>query len=222
VSRAVACGVALLLACGTAPAPDRPESRVLPFLALAPLLRLLSLTMPNRHVAEIWWYAMAGAPLLLAAFLAARAVPVGWPGLAFRRRRLWMQVPIALLGVPLGMAAYEILTPEPLISPLTVPTVIGASLLLIVFSGFADEVVFRGLLQGAARELFGVLGLVVVSALYAGLYIGSLSAAYVAFAGGVGLVLAVAVDRTGMLWGAVGARALLTIGLLIVWPTVLG
>jgi uncharacterized protein len=203
-------------------APNLSESRLFPFLALVPLLRLLSLTMPSRHVAEIWWYAMVGAPLLLGAFLAARAVPIAWPGLRFRREAAPMQAAIALAGAPLSLAAYEILTPAPLISPLTAPSLVGGSLILILFSAFPEELVFRGLLQGAAREFFGGLGPVVVSVLYASLYIGSMSAAYVAFAGAVGLALAVAVNRTGVLWGAVGAHALLNIGLLLVWPTVHG
>jgi uncharacterized protein len=203
-------------------APDRSESRLFPFLALVPLLRLLSLTMPSRHVAEIWWYAMVGAPLLLGAFLAARAVPIAWPGLRLRKRAIPIQTAIALAGVPLSLAAYEILEPAPLVSPLTAPSLVGASLILIVFSAFTEEVVFRGLLQGAAREFFGLLGLVIVSVLYASLYIGSMSAAYVGFTGVVGLALAVAVDRTGVLWGAVGAHAFLNIGLLLVWPTVQG
>ena len=203
-------------------APDRPESRIFPFLALVPLLRLLSLTIPSRHVAELWWYVMVGAPLLLGAILAARAVPIAWPGLRLRKRAVPMQTAIAIAGAPLSLAAYEILTPAPLISPLTAPSLLGGSLLLIVFSAFPEELVFRGLLQGAAREFFGVLGLVIVSVLYAGLYIGSMSAAYVAFTGAVGLALAVGVDRTGVLWGAVGARALMNIGLLLVWPIVHG
>jgi uncharacterized protein len=211
---------ALLNSCVVA--PDRPESRLFPFLALVPLLRLLSLSIPSRHVAEIWWYAMVGAPLLLGAFLAARAVPITWPGLGLPKGSVRIQTAIALAGAPLSLAAYEILKPGSLISPLTAPSLVGGSILLIVFSAFPEELVFRGLLQGAARDFFGTLGLAIVSVLYAGVYIGSMSAAYVAFSGVVGFGLAIAVDRTGVLWGAVGARALLTIGLLLVWPTVHG
>lgn len=220
----VACDAAVLLALlnSYAFAPDRSESRCLAFLALAPLLRVLSLTLPNRHVAEIWWYAMAGAPLLLGAYLAAREVPVSWPGLRFRRDGALTQAAIALAGVPLGVAAYEILTPSPLIAPLTAPSLVGGAVILVVFSAFAEELVFRGLLQGAALALFGRFGLVIVGVLYAGLYIGSLSVGYVAFIGVVGLALAIAVERTGVLWGAIGAHALLNIGLLLVWPTVHG
>jgi uncharacterized protein len=203
-------------------APQRPEGRILPFLALAPLLRILSMAMPSRHVAEIWWYPMIGAPLLLGAFLAVRAVPISWPGLGLRRNAVPVQTAIALAGAPLSLLAYEILKPEPLISPLHAPSLAGGSLLLVAFSALPEEVLFRGLLQSAARELFGPLGLAAVSVLFAGLYIGSMSALYVVFIGVVGLALAVAVDRTGVLWGAVGAHALLNIGLLLVWPTVQG
>jgi membrane protease YdiL (CAAX protease family) len=217
-----ACQAVLLLAILNTYAftAGRPESRLLPFLALAPLLRILSLTMPNRHIAEVWWYPLIGAPLLLAAFLTVRAVPVAWPGLGIRRKGLAVQAAVVLAGAGLSAAAYEILTPSALVSPVTVPTVLGASVLLLFFSAFPEELIFRGFLQGAAREVFGGAGLVITSALYAGLYIGSMSVAYVAFMGAVGLALAIVVDRTGVLWGAIGAHALLNIGLLLVWPAV--
>lgn len=221
VPGAVCHAVVLLLLLNTyAVAPDRPAGRLLALLALVPLLRLLSLGMPNRHLAEIWWYEMVGAPLMLGAVLVGRLVPTAWPDLSLGRAQLLAQAAIALAGAPLGLAAYEILTPAPLISPLTVPTFLGGALILTVFSAFLEELVFRGLLQHGARELFGRPGLVIVSVLYASLYVGSLSVPYVALVGAVGLMFAVAVERTGILWGAVGAHALMSIGLLMVWPTV--
>jgi membrane protease YdiL (CAAX protease family) len=142
--------------------------------------------------------------------------------LSIRREQLPAQVAIALAGAPLGIAAFEILTPAPVISPLTGPNFLGGAFILIVFSAFLEELIFRGLLQRGARELFGRLGLVIVSVLYASLYVGSLSAPYIAFVGAVGLMFAVAVERTGILWGVVGAHSLLNVGLLMVWPTVHG
>jgi hypothetical protein len=223
VSGAACHAVVLLALLNTyAISPDLPEGRLLALLALVPLLRILSLTMPNRHVAEIWWYGMVGVPLMLGALLAARLVPTAWPDLSIRREQLLAQVAIALAGAPLGVAAFEILTPAPVISPLTAPSFLGGAFILIVFSAFLEELIFRGLLQRGARELFGGLGLVIVSVLYASLYVGSLSAPYIAFVGAVGLMFAVAVERTGILWGAVGAHSLLNVGLLMVWPTVHG
>jgi membrane protease YdiL (CAAX protease family) len=219
-----ACDAVVLVAIlnAYAAAPDRPESRLFPALALAPLLRLLSLTIPNRHIADIWWYAMVGAPLLLAVFPAGRVVPVSWPGLRIRRMDVRSQMPIALIGVPLGIAAYEILKPDAVISPLGAASAVGGSVILIVFAALPEELVFRGLIQGAAREVFGPLGLLIVSVLSAGLYIGSESVAYVAFMGAVALALSFEVDRTGLIWGAIVARSLIDIGLLLAWPAVLG
>src|SRR5215207_131970 len=42
-----------------------PYRRVLPLLVLAPLLRILSLTMPIRQVPPMYWYALVGVPLLV-------------------------------------------------------------------------------------------------------------------------------------------------------------
>src|SRR5881227_941054 len=43
-----------------------PYRRILPVLALAPLLRILSLSIPFGQVPQIYWYAMIGTPLLVA------------------------------------------------------------------------------------------------------------------------------------------------------------
>jgi membrane protease YdiL (CAAX protease family) len=40
--------------------------------------------------------------------------------------------------------------------------------------------------------------------------------------GATGVGLSLAVKRTGRIWGPIGAHALLDIGLLVVWPAVLG
>lgn len=199
-----------------------PERRILPLLGLVPLLSLFSFAAPTRDVPMIWWYPMVGAPFLIAVFLAGRLDRVSWSSLLLRAGGMRAQAGVVAAGVPLSGAAYAILRPEPLISPLTPAGFVGGALVLTLFSAFAEEVVFRGLLQDAAGELLGGAGTVVVGVLFASLYTGSLSALYVAFVGGVGLVFAGVVERSGVLWGVVGAHAILNVGLLIVWPSVYG
>lgn len=46
--------------------------QALPVLSLIPLLRIRSSAMPDKSIPEIYWNALIGAPLLIAAALTAR------------------------------------------------------------------------------------------------------------------------------------------------------
>ena len=50
----------------------RSEQKLLITLTLAPLIRLMSLSVPLLNFPVTYWYAVIGAPLLLAAFLVLR------------------------------------------------------------------------------------------------------------------------------------------------------
>jgi hypothetical protein len=56
------------------------ERRAMVPLALVPLLRILSLTMPLPGIPPVYWTGLIGAPLALGGVLAARAVGLGREG----------------------------------------------------------------------------------------------------------------------------------------------
>jgi membrane protease YdiL (CAAX protease family) len=84
-----------------------------------------------------------------------------------------------------------------------------------------EELIFRGLLQHVLIEVFGPVGLLWSTGIYASLYISSLSVAYVLFIGLVSLFFGWCVRRTGSLWGVVAAHSGVAVGMACVWPFVL-
>lgn len=199
------------------PARYRP---LLPVLALAPLLRILSVTMPVRDVPQIYWYALVGAPLLVAALLTARLLGLSWAKLGFRTASWPPQVLIALSGLPLSILAFLILRPDPLSAELGLREAIVGSVILIIFTAFLEEFIFRGLLQGVAVGMFGRAGILYSSALFAATYIGSLSLSYVLYMASIGLFFGWGVHRTRSIWGAVIAHSILSVGMVSGWPLV--
>jgi membrane protease YdiL (CAAX protease family) len=198
----------------------RPASRMPAVLGLVPLLRIVSVAVPVRQIPEIAWYPLVGAPLLLAAALAAQQMVTSLPRLRLDRNGALVQAAIALAGIPLGGLAYLILRPRPLESQLSWHVVVLDSIVLLFFPALVEELVFRWLLQDVVLRLLGPAGLLLTSALYASTYAGSLSPGFALFMGSVGLAFAIAVRRTALLWGVIGAHALLDVGLLVVWPAV--
>jgi membrane protease YdiL (CAAX protease family) len=200
-----------------------PYRRMLPVLALVPLLRILGLALPSPSVPLVYWYAVVGIPILVAATLAAHLLRFSPTDLGLKGRNGLTQVVIAISGLPLGAAAYLILRPIDLIVGFDWLAILLGSAVLTVFVGFMEEFIFRGLIMRATREVFGRQAAIICSSLlFATLYIGSLSLGYLIFIGLVGVYFAYCVDKTGSLWGVSVAHSLMIIGYIVILPVVAG
>jgi membrane protease YdiL (CAAX protease family) len=206
--------------------PGRPTSGDVPdaflVLSLVPLLRIFSVVMPVREVAEIYRYALVGVPLLIAAAVVATVVGAK-PLVASLRRWSWRaQGSIALSGIPLSLAAFVIARPDPIIDGLDWERLLLGSVILLVFSGFAEEVIFRGLVQRSVSLVFGRGSVVWSTLLFTIVYIGASPPVYILFVAVLGLAFGWFVARTRSLLGVGIAHGLLNVGLILVWPGVLG
>lgn len=190
-------------------------------LALVPLLRVLSVTMPVPELRQPYWYALDGFPLLVAVATVARAAGISRSTIGLGRPACWAyQALIALTGIPLGVAAYLILRPPWEGARAGWPELLLYGAMLLVFSGFTEEIVFRGMVQRALQEAFGTVAILWSSAAFAIMYIGSLSAAFVLFIGCVGLFFGWLTRRTGSILGVGVAHGGLSVGMFLVWPHV--
>jgi membrane protease YdiL (CAAX protease family) len=200
-------------------AEGAPHRRILPALTLVPLLRVLSLIMPVKFIPPIYWYALIGIPLLVAIVQTARLLELTPAQLGLHLRSWPLQLGIALGGAPLSLLAFLILQqgPAPAVSFNGAGVAVGVAI-LIVFTGFVEELLFRGLLQHVAGEVFGPMGFLLSGLLFAIVYLGSLSGGYIVFVAVAGLVFGWCVRRTGSIWGVVGAHSMISVGVAYVWP----
>lgn len=191
---------------------SRREAKALAALALVPVLRLSSFGLATRdHLAFL---VISGVPVLLAVVLAARALEL--PGVLalpeFRLRSQWH------MAVAVGIAAALVapaLDVAPVVHPQSPAGVALAALVVFVFVGLLEELVFRGLIQGALEPLFGVWSVATADLLFGATYLDSGSAAYTIGMAAFGLACGWWVRRTRSVAGAAVAHGAVAVALLV-------
>lgn len=201
-------------------APSNPMRRFLLTLMLAPLIRVLSLSLPLVRFPQLAWYPIVAVPLLLAAWLIIRQLGLSRRELGLRVGNLPLQLAIGSLGLVLGFSEYYILAPRPQFAEPTTLALSLAALNLILATGFSEELIFRGILQAEGRRALGRRALLYVSLLFGALHIGYRSLLDVLFVIGVGLIFAYLVLWTGSILGVTIAHGVTNTMLFLVMPYV--
>lgn len=201
-------------------ATEQPLARLLQALALVPLIRIVSLTMPLGRFEETYWFLAAGLPVFAAALvimvglgLRPRDVGlhIGWP-------RLYLHPLVIIFGLFLGLAEYHILHPEPLIDELTLSQFVVPALVLLFATGFLEEFIFRGILQRTATAALGPLAILYVSLIFAILHIGCRSGTDVLFVFLIALLYGWVARRTGSIIGVSVSHGVTNIALFLLVP----
>ncbi len=190
-------------------------------LTLAPLIRLISLLMPLKLFATVYWYLIVAVPLFAAAFLAARTAGISRQMIGLVRSPLWPQLLISLSGFALGYVEYQILRPAPLVSALRLELIWLPALILIVATGFLEELIFRGLMQSAAIPPLGRYAIPYIAAVFAVLHLSYRSAWDFLFVFGVALLFGYLVQRTRSILGVTLAHGLINVMLYLIFPFIL-
>jgi uncharacterized protein len=186
-------------------------------LALVPLLRVLSVALPLRVIPPIYWLAVVGVALAVAIVLAARRLGFSSADLGLRLDGWPWQVILASSGLPLGAAGYLILRPTPPVDPANWRAAVVATLILIVCGGFAEELLFRGILRRSLEEVVPGGSLALCSLLFGALYVGSGTPIFAVWAAAVGLFFGWCASRTQSILGVALAHALLVVGMAFLW-----
>ncbi|MFC1987052.1 lysostaphin resistance A-like protein [Chloroflexota bacterium] len=189
-------------------------------LALVPLVRIISLSMPLANIPQVWWYPIIYVPLLVATLQVVRILGYRLEQIGLNFRKIRIQLVVALTGVAFGVAEYFILTGEAEATALVLQkTWLLSAFLLMACTGFAEELIFRGVLQRSAEEAFGWWGIVYVSLLFAIVHLIHRSLIDIAFVFIVALFFGWVVKKTGSLFGVALAHGVANIVLFLVVPS---
>lgn len=187
-------------------------------LTLAPLIRMLSVSLPLLSFPQMAWYPIVSVPLLIAMWLIVRQIGVPRQALGLKWGNLAFELPLASIGVGLGVIEYVILRPQASVNSLSWSSLLLPALSLLIFTGFTEEVIFRGLFQTLARPTLGRWAFVYVALLFAVLHVGYLSMVDVLFVFAVGLLFAYIVHWSGSILGVTLAHGLTNILLFLIMP----
>lgn len=194
------------------------QFKLLLALSLAPLIRILNLSMPLEDIDLMYWYGIVALPALIAALVVARTVSLGRRDLGLSLDYVPLQLLIASTGVAFGLIEYLILDPEPLIDEFSWQAFWVPAAILLVGTGLTEELVFRGVMQSAFADSLGKLAILYVAAIFAVLHVGHGSAMDVVFVLAVGLFFGWVVARTGSILGVTLSHGIANIGLYLVVP----
>jgi uncharacterized protein len=202
---------------------DPAEQRVYLTLAFAPLIRLVSLSMPLQGLPMMYWYLLVGAPITLSIVMVIRYGGFTRQELGLTGNKWFLQILVGLIGIGLGYIEYLILRPAPLADEFTLGAIWFPALILVVFTGFLEEIIFRGLMQTAFGAKIGRwLGILLISGLFAVLHLGYQSLLDVIFVFLVALLFAVVTEWTRSIWGVSLAHGLTNVTLFLVFPFIIG
>jgi uncharacterized protein len=189
-------------------------------LTLAPLFRIVSIMIQMPEISRVYWYVIGSIPVLVGAFSVMRV-------LVYRPRDVGLTFSspvIQLLGVPLGIylavLGYTVLQTDNLAALISVPDTLFPALVLVATTGIVEELVFRGVIQRAARIL-GPFGFVFPAVIYSAMQIGHGSITLVLFSLAAGLIFGFIVKKTGSIAGVGIAHGLMNALLYLVLPFVL-
>lgn len=194
------------------------EQHFLLGLSLSPLIRLLSLTLPLSKYPYVYWYMVIGLPLFLATLILIRVTGLTNQKVGISLRKLFWQILIGSTGILLGYLEYLILHPEPLISEFRIDLIIIPALILLTFTGFLEELVFRGVFQFLTVRILGRWGLFYSALVFAVLHLGYRSVLDMVFVFVIALFFGLVVQRTGSILGVTLSHGITNIVLFLILP----
>jgi uncharacterized protein len=187
-------------------------------LILAPMIRVFSLSLPLTKLPQTAWYPIVAVPLLIGAWSISRQAGVSRQALGLQPGNIAVQLMLAGGGLVVGGIEYFVLHPTPMLTTLSWESVWLPVLSLVIFTGFTEELIFRGLLQSLAKPVMGRWALLYVSALFGVLHIGYFSVIDVIYVAVVGLIFAQIVTWCRSILGVTLAHGVANVTLFILLP----
>ena len=195
-----------------------PTQRLTLAVAVLPLIRILSLAVPAAIVPIVYWYLEIGLAGTEGVLLVMRRLDLTPHDVGLRLAPVAEIVTVGLIGAMLGIPAYLIAGRLDLGHGGGLVGLAIASAVVIIFVGFFEELLFRGLIQSAGTALFSRGGVLLSVGATVVMYSASLNPRYVVFAALVATFFGLVTRRSGSIAGPIAGHAALALMQLVVLP----
>lgn len=132
-------------------------------IILVILLRIVGLSMPQFFTNTLLQYSLIYGVMFIPIFLLINSQNISTKELGINFRKIYVYLPLAILiGSIMGIIEYNILSPIHIIDKIKFFDVILLGIVMFIFIGTVEEVIFRGILQTRFEKIFGLkLGILI-------------------------------------------------------------
>ncbi len=176
-----------------------PETKnVLQSLLLPLQIRIINLTMPQLFTITLLWYPLVYGVIFISIYYVTKQQNITAQEIGIDFKRWYIYIPAALLiGTAMAMLEFRILHPNPLIMNLKLQNLLLISMVMFVFVGAVEELIFRSILITRFEKVFGsIKALLLSSALFGIMHAGYGLVSEVLFATLFGFVLGFIFQKT--------------------------
>jgi hypothetical protein len=194
-------------------------SNLLRSLIAVPIIRIIGLSMPIIQLQPYYWFPIVAIPLFAASIVIMRSQRLTLRDVGLIKDGLALQLIIGATGVFLGIIEYTILKPDPLIPVFTPFTALVAFFVLLISTGLAEELLFRGIIQSNAEKVFRpAFALIFTALVFTTMHIGWQSFPDLVFVFSVAIIYGVIFYKTRSIVGITLNHGLSNTVLFIVMP----
>lgn len=149
-------------------------SNLLQALALLPLFRILNTTMPIFFTQTLYVFPLVYGPIFISMYYVAKNQKFTRQELGISFEKLHIYLPASIiLGMVLGKIEFNIITVESLVPVFTLKNFLIFAVIMIVFTGLAEELLFRSIVQTRLEQTIGSgAGLMLASLLFGAMHSG--------------------------------------------------
>ncbi|MDY6964983.1 MAG: CPBP family intramembrane glutamic endopeptidase [Halobacteriota archaeon] len=177
---------------------DVVEKQLIQSLLLLIQLRIINVAMPLFFTITLYWYPLIYTPMFIPIYVLLRHQGFTQREIGFTTRNLHIYLPVAvLIGFAVAWIEYQIIQPSYLIPNLKISNLIVLTIIMVVFVGSVEELIFRSILLTRFEEAVGIWrGLFVASFLFGIMHSGYGSMYEIFYIILVGLLLGYLFQRT--------------------------
>lgn len=131
--------------------------KVLQSMILLILMRIISLVMPQFFTNTLFWYVLVNAIMFIPIYIIIKNQDISLNEIGINFKRFHIYLPIALIiGIDLAVLEFRILDPSALIGNIQPYNLVLIAIVMFVFIGAVEELIFRSILQTRLEKVIGL------------------------------------------------------------------